>query len=366
LRAEPLSAGSAAVDSVLSAAIDIARLLCILGVVYVHGWTGLTAPELTARADTFQGILRWTMVELFGRSAVPLLSLISGWLVARSAYRRSGWAFIAGKFRAIALPMVAWNLIALVLVVGVGMAGWIAAPRPTSIPWVLNQLFNLTEPGDIDVQMAFLRDLFLCMMIAPWLVRRPSKTLMIFVALTIAWVIGAWRVPILLRPAILLFFLCGILAGRYGIAERIAAIPFRHASLPFLLIVPFKVALSIAADRMPIHHAHLIAIVDLAIRFAAAAMVWRLAMLLAARHRTPLLRLEPYIFLLFCSHLITMWLVGPLIGAITGPMGHPLWPIYFLLQPLLALGLAIALAKGTAILSPVAARLLSGGRIRHL
>src|SRR3546814_5334188 len=63
-----------------SDAISIARVICILGVVYVHAWTGLNGHDLESLRGTAQASLRWGLMEVFGRSAVPLLGLIYGWL----------------------------------------------------------------------------------------------------------------------------------------------------------------------------------------------------------------------------------------------------------------------------------------------
>jgi hypothetical protein len=114
----------------LSRAIGISRVLCIMGIVYVHAWTGLYGPSLSALADTPQGLLRWGLIELLGRSSVPLLSMISGWLVGPSLARRGWRRFLAGKVRAVLVPMVAWNLIAIVVVSGAALAGWLYAPIP--------------------------------------------------------------------------------------------------------------------------------------------------------------------------------------------------------------------------------------------
>jgi hypothetical protein len=55
----------------LSASIGIARVLCIMGIVYVHAWTGLAGSDLIRLNDTTQGMLRWGLIELLGRSSVP-------------------------------------------------------------------------------------------------------------------------------------------------------------------------------------------------------------------------------------------------------------------------------------------------------
>lgn len=348
----------------VSAAIGTARLICILGIVYVHGWTGFSGPALAAHDETAQGSLRWALIELFGRSAVPLLSLISGWLVVRSARQRFYGAFVAGKLRTIVAPMMVWNLIALVLVGGAAWLGWVAGPRPATFAAVLNEVFSLTAPAEIDVQMAFLRDLFLCMLLAPLLVRMPTVAMIALIALAAIWDVGGWTSVILLRPAILLFFVGGMLAARYRVAERVGEMPLVAAVAPFLLILPFKLGLSIAGGTWAVGEAHMVALVDLALRVAAAILVWRVSILIAMKSGGTWARaLEPYVFLLFCSHVLFMWLIGPAIGRWTGPMGSAGWPIYFVLQPLLALGFAVLLGLIIAGISPGAARLLSGGRL---
>jgi hypothetical protein len=202
------------------------------------------------------------------------------------------------------------------------------------------------------------------MLAAPWLVRMSSGGLLGVAVTAAIWVVADWTVPILLRPAILLFFACGVLAARHGLAERIAHLPVRAAIWPFLLVLPLKLVLAIWGDRLAAPGGHLVAAVDLGLRFAAAMAVWRLSILFASRPVGAwILRLAPYSFLLFCSHVIFMWLLGPLLGSATGAMGHPAWPFYFLLQPLLALGFAVALGEGLAALSPAAAQVLSGGRL---
>jgi hypothetical protein len=348
----------------ISGAIGTARLICILGIVYVHGWTGLPGSDLAARDETTQGIMRWAVIELCGRSAVPLLSLISGWLVVRSARQRRYGAFVAGKLRVIALPMLAWNMIALILVIGAARLGWIAAPQPSTMASLLNELVSLSGPAEIDVQMGFLRDLFLCMLLAPLLVRMPTVILLAVMALAMAWDIGGWASVILLRPAILLFFVGGMLAARYRVAEQVGAMPVSLAVLPFLLVLPFKLGLSIAGGALVVEESHLVALIDLMLRVAAAILVWRVSILIAMKSEGAWMRaLEPYVFLLFCSHVLFMWLLGPMIGRLTGPMGSAAWPAYFVVQPLLALGFAILLGVTIAALSPALARVLSGGRL---
>lgn len=348
----------------VSPAIGLARLICILGIVYVHGWTGLGGEQMAELAATPQGIGRWTVVELFGRAAVPLLTMVSGWLVASSIEKRGAATFLSGKARAILLPMLLWNLIAVGVVTSAAQAGLIIGPYAGDLRWMADNLLGLTRAGDVNVQMAFLRDLFLCMLAAPLLVRLRGRWLALVMAIAIIWVIGAWNLYLLLRPSILLFFIAGILARRHGIAERVAGWSPWQAALPFLIILPFKIGLSVVMDGIGGLDTHLLASVDLVMRAAVALLVWRLAIGLVRRPiGRKLLELERYAFFLFCSHLLFMWLVAPEIGLLTGTMGSTAWLVVFVVQPILALGFAILLARATEAVAPFAADLLSGGRL---
>ena len=80
--------------------------------------------------------------------------------------------------------------------------------------------------------------------------------------------------------------------------------------------------------------------------------------------REALSRLEPAMFLLFCCHLILIWCAGPAIGALTGPLGAPLYPLFLLTQPLLALGATLLLGAALRKMSPPLAQWLSGGRLK--
>jgi hypothetical protein len=346
------------------AAIGIARVLCILGIVYVHAWTGRDGDTLIRMAHTAQGTLRWVLIELVGRSAVPLLGAISGWLVAASAARRGYAGFAQVKARTIFLPMLLWNVIAMALVSGFARWGHLAAPIPEGPREALDWLLCATQANPINVQISFLRDLFLCMLAAPLLARLPTRALIAVGAVAMLWDVSGVNLYLLLRPQILVFFVAGMLAKRTGFAERIGGWPLAWAVAPYILLVVPKILISVRYEPWLLAHVAAADAIDLPLRFAAAIAVWRIALALAERPAGRLvLRGERYAFLLFCSHLVFIWLLGPVIGLATGRLGSPLYTPYLLLQPILVLAPTVLLGRLLERATPRAANLLSGGRL---
>jgi surface polysaccharide O-acyltransferase-like enzyme len=350
---------------VQSDAIAAARVFCIFGIIYVHAWTGVRWSALMESSDSAQGIFRWVIVELIGRSSVPLLGMISGWLVASSAMQRGYWSFLGNKARSVLAPMLLWNALAVAIVCGAGWLGWIRAPMPRDMEWVIDEVFGYATFNNINIQTTFLRDLFICMALAPLLVRLRSRWLGVLAAVTFAWSIFAWWFPLFLRPHIPLFFMLGICARRYGVADRVAAMPFAYAALPFAVLGPIKLAVSIWGYQFGREHAELIAVIDGGMRLAAALLAWRTAIALT---NTPLMavmkRVEPYAFFLFCGHMIMIWLGGQTLGRVSGPLGSPGYPAFFLMQPLLCLVAAMIIGRVLMEVMPGLASLLSGGRLR--
>ncbi|PTQ63506.1 hypothetical protein C8J45_10579 [Sphingomonas sp. PP-CE-3G-477] len=360
----PVGSSARTSDTRLSTAIAIARLIGIMGIVYVHAWTGRTAEELAAVAFGWQAVLRTVLGEVFGRSAVPLLGMISGWLVVSTATRQPYGAFLLGKARTILLPMLLWNAIAILLVGAAATFGDLKAPTPTSIGWTLNELVPLVHANDVNVQMPFLRDLFVCMMLAPLLVRASSAWLAAVALIAVVWSVSGVHVPLLLRPQILLFFTAGIAARRFGVAERVAGWPVALSALPFVVLIAPRLWTALLGNAFFDAHPHLMAAFDIVFRQASAVLFWRLAWGLAGSNVADRLRgIERYGFLAFCDHLVLLWLFGPVIGLATGSLGAGLYPAYLLVQPLLVLGVTVVLGQVLMALLPSVARVLSGGRL---
>jgi hypothetical protein len=141
--------------------------------------------------------------------------------------------------------------------------------------------------------------------------------------------------------------------------------PFAYAALPFAVLAPVKVAIAVWGFQFARDNMELVAIVDISMRLSAAMLVWRSALALVDKPVAAVVkRVEPYAFLLFCSHMIMIWLGGQTLGSFSGPLGAPGYPVFFVLQPFLALAAAILLGRFMMEVAPGVGSLLSGGRLR--
>ena len=348
-----------------SRAIEIARVLCILGMVYAHAWTGRTTAYIIHHSATDQGMFRWFVVELIGRSSVPLLGMVSGWLVASSALKRPYWTFVRGKMRTVLAPMLIWNILSIVLVCGAVYLHLIRGILPRDWWWVAREVTAWDGFNELNVQMPFLRDLFVCMVLAPLFIRLRNGWLILLTLTVLVWTVATWWFPLILRPQVALFFLTGMCARRWGWAGWIERMPLLYAALPFVMLAPVKFALSVWGYWFGREEIEIVTGVEVGMRIAAAMLMWRIATALVDRPIAgPIMRIEPYAFLLFCSHEIMIWLAAQKIGEWSGPLDAPGYPIFFLAHPVLVLLATLALGKLLERFAPWAADWLSGGRLR--
>lgn len=247
--------------------------MCMRG----RGWPAAIFIKLN---ETPQGLLRWGLIELLGRSAVPAQHhfRLAGRRIARPAALAT---FVLGKARTILAPMVLWNALAMVLVSGAAWMGWIRAPMPTAWWWTIDELFCLATPNDINVQMPFLRDLFVCMMAAPLLLRLPSWALGMVAALAVAWNVSGLSFVLLLRPSILLFFLVGVLARRHDLATWMASRPLVIVAGAYALFAALQVWLETVGVDRGVDNPVLLTSADLMMRFTTALFFWSIAWRLA-------------------------------------------------------------------------------------
>jgi hypothetical protein len=188
--------------------IRLCRVLCIFFMMYVHVSPGLSHASIVSGGElTWLGDL---LGHILGRASVATLSLVSGYLLIRTAASMPISLIARRRFRTLLVPMLVWNLIYyLLLLAKAGFSGTRAtAALQEDGNDLLALLTGLTGPT-ANLSLFFLRDLFVSLIIVrllvPWLRRFPIPI--------IAGVCGATLLdllePVVFRPSILLFVCAG-------------------------------------------------------------------------------------------------------------------------------------------------------------
>jgi hypothetical protein len=321
----------------LSRAVRIARVMCITLMMTVHVWPGLTA---ITTADVPLA-LHWFYVLLikeFGLASVPLLSVVSGVLFYRSMRSGSYGDLMISKVRTLLVPMVIWSVLLLIMFIAKSAAtqdhAFFDVP---AMEWV-NRVFAITAPP-INHPLGFLRDIFVCCLIGVAVARmerlQPWSGRALIVAIAAVEILTDGI--LMLRPQVLLFF---------GIGLFVAMMPPRSLVLPWLVVG------AVAVSDLLVQHGpfDLKAAwkdqTDLLHRFAVAMLMWRMAVSIArseGRFGTVLERLEPVIFLVFCSHMLTISVLAVLFSGLGLWVTSPVYPLVFVLQIPVVIAVALLL-----------------------
>jgi hypothetical protein len=140
------------------------------------------------------------VVDTFGRSSVPLLSVLSGYFMVGFFAKRGYVTAALSRGRSLMVPMVIWNLIACVLL-GFAYPIWDA-------------LFAATDQSKLGY-LTFLRDLFIMSLMVPVLAAFARKAPWIFAIVICTYYASGWSNFFILRPQIAFFFSLGILFAIY-------------------------------------------------------------------------------------------------------------------------------------------------------
>jgi len=194
------------IDGGLTQRIAMARVICILCMIYVHVPSALPAfhnhsLQTDDIAVSFQGFV----IEGLGRASAALLSVVSGYLMA-VVLSRPGLSLPAlyrRRFQSLMVPMLVWSFITLLV--------YLLGNLLSTVWAYLNFFLFLTElPMGPTMHLAFLRDLFVCILIGPvlaMLVRHAALPLLLFVA----WLyLADLETVFMLRPLVLFGYVIGL------------------------------------------------------------------------------------------------------------------------------------------------------------
>jgi hypothetical protein len=334
-------AAVAPVGKAMSDRIKIARSLCIFFMTFIHVPQGIAENVYDRDAGLFD-IVYFVLTRLMGLSSVSLLSVVSGYFIVSSLLKAGAGPLTVSKLKTLVVPLVAWNLLMLVLLAAYGVlsGNWKDMPEFSPLG-MANALLAVTE-WPLVVPLWFLRDLFVCCLFAPLLYpalrRFPIATMLALVAFTL---LGE-NLYILQRPQLMLFFGLGMwlrisAADEQGI-DRIAGL------LTIGLVVMAAIFLTIRIERILLSEMNdtLRLTLDTLLRVTMAAGFWKLTEFIRRSSLSDLfIRLEPYAFFLFCSHAILFDFGGIIFRRAFGDYGSDLFPITFFTLPCLAVIAAI-------------------------
>ena len=300
-------------------AIRLARPLLILLVCIAHipGIEGFRSEVV--QFDQLDTLLTTFLRDVLARGAVPILTVISGYLAYASFCKRSYSQFIADKVMRLLVPFLLWNAIAL-LIAWVFFSLWQIdygnmASRDSAWAFARSLLGIYQLP--INPPTYFLRDLFTIMLVVPvihvcckkwW---RLLPVMMLYVALFwhqpgVTIHVHEWVIPLMFRADMVLFFVFG-----YALAQHRIAVPRVGAysiCTCFILILVFGglVSMMLAAFS-PSPRAFLqwrTVIGALFVCIAPAVLVGLLSIKNTLVGRF-LAFFSPYSFTLFLSHILT-------------------------------------------------------------
>lgn len=349
------AAGKAAprISDPVSRRIAIARVICILAVIYVHSPPyGDRVPSLLLSIDG----VTWVMREILARSSVPLLSIVSGFLTVRLDTGGYGDR-LRKKVKTLLVPLLLWNLIA-VAKDGVMPGG--AWPPLAALP----QLLLGIDGNPRIYPLYFLRDIFVCNLLLPVLLYGIGRWPRVTLALLLANAVVNADLALFTNSAIPLFFAVGLALG----ARRLSPAPMVRrpivwasgAVLVLVAIAAMPFIFGVSARNWPGAIENGVVVIQ---RVAGAILFWQAAGIAMNRMAGRIARrIEPIIFFIFCAHPLLLgaaWLVCQAAKLDAQPLAVLL---FFLAAPLTVLILSIIGVAGLLATVPWLLRLLMAGR----
>ncbi|WP_349437377.1 acyltransferase [Pararhizobium sp. A13] len=348
------------IDANISSRINLMRILLISGIVFVHvPYDPQTSPFLGAN-----GFIDWIRVflgESIFRVGVPCLSAISGYLLFRRGLDAFDYAkTIRSKARTVLLPFLIWNLAVLIFVCiaqGQGIGFGYLPDAISATPRELATLAFAIEAQPINIPLYFLRDLLLCILLAPILglliKRYPLATLTVFFIYAVLPIPGG----IFLKKSILFGFSCGIYASLHKLDIRMLDPHAEKISVLFLTAAALlATALYWTGPDFPIW-------IDILLNLTAISGIvgsWAIsALLVRSRLGKRLSQTEGLSFWIFCAHyplLIVLWMFW-------NKAAQPeLYPLFYFSTPLLALLILVVSHNAAKRLTPRLHAVLTGSR----
>lgn len=316
------------IDSEISTRISILRFVMIFGIVILH--TPLYVPIDQVGPGAFDIIKAFFQDAVF-RCTVPVLTLISGYLLFGSKLPQNPKLLVSRKFKSLIIPLLVFNLPLVAIVFALQSIGPLALSYqlvPAHLGTWADAALSLSA-APLNYPLYFLRDLFVLCLLSPVLavlLRRAPMPGLILVGLIFMLDLDGWLV---IRTDMPVTFYIGGLCAMHKVDMRRLD---RHAPACIGLFI----ALCCAVVAFKVKN-------TTGLRLIAPMLVWPAASLLVGtRFGTWMAGLGKYSFFIFLMHapiLMATWMIYSRYGAALP------YPLYWVAAPLFTTALLMAVYR---------------------
>ncbi len=359
--------------------IVLVRLLCIFGMIYVHVPAIESTASVSANSLTLFDLIRGLLADGYGRTSASLLSAVAGYLVAKSLTNTDSAlaSFYFRKFKSVYMPMVVWGLVtvtafAIASIYKPNVLSAVCGAQGLVLLDCFNMVFHVQSIGaGPTMPLSFLRDLFVCMLLAPLLIPllRAKPILVLFILLVMY--LSGYSSIIILRPLVVLGFSVGLAICIYKInwqwVDRFWMLWVWVAVFMTLHVIAFNAGqlpqLDITFARYGYDAGE--SLLYPMTRFFGALAIWSLSLHLS---KTFLMnwsrRLEPVLFVAFCAHPLLFSILQSVAGLfVENATLAMVYPIWFVFAPIAVLLLVKVGMQYCAMLLPSVVEWMTGGRV---
>ena len=326
--------------------IAILRPLLILGIVYVH--TGGVVDDISWQwSNPFEYLQAVFRNGLF-RASVPMLTLISGFLLFRACLDQAPKKLFAKKFRTLVIPFLVFNLLFIAVMLPLeaffGFSHYVKLLGSDLSGW-LDRLFAL-RGNPYNFPLYFLRDMIVLVVLAPLfglMLRRAP--LLGLAAVSVIFFYDFDGSLVLRSTSAILFYIGGMAA-----IHRWNLLALDKYAKPFAVVI---VAACLASIALRSHESFWLA---LTLPF----LMWPAASLL---HGTRIgqfaVRYNKYSFFIFVTHAPVMYFGWQFILAYARFIPYP---VYYVFAPALTVAFLIVVYRGLMRVAPAAFNFALGNR----
>lgn len=316
------------IDTDISSRISILRFVMIFGIVILH--TPLYVPIDQVAPHVFDMIKAFFQDAVF-RCTVPVLTLISGYLLFNSTMPAYPRALVAKKFKSLVIPFLVFNLPLVALVFVLQSFGTLAVSYqlvPAKLGALADAAFSLSM-APINYPLYFLRDLFVLCVMSPIfavMLRRAPLSGLILVGLVFLLNFDGWLV---IRTDMPVTFYIGGLCAVHKVDMRRFD---KHAPACIALFL----ALCGAVVAFKVKN-------TTGLRLVAPLLIWPAAsMVVGTRFGTWVASMGKYSFFIFLMHapvLTATWIIYSKYGAALP------YPLYWVVAPLFTTALLMGVYR---------------------